>query len=176
MAKASQAPATIEGATQEAGESDQTFAERTGPSELQSPAEPSAASLAIADANKGFIVVGGMKLTVKRRVAMPVLPFADNMTIIIKFATAIKAGKEIKEGARGKPKMGVAMIAEIESTTGEHRTLICGEVLQRELAENYPDHAYVGCWFQITKIAPRGERQYATYVIDELDAPTGEVA
>ena len=170
MAKASQAPATIEGATQEAGESDQTFAERTGPSELQSPAEPSAASLAIADANKGFVVVGGMKLTVKRRVAMPVLPFQDNMTIIVRFVS------EIKEGARGKPKMGVAMIAEIESLTGEHRTLICGDVLQRELAENYPDNVYVGCWFQITKIAPRGERQYATYVIDELDAPTGEVA
>ena len=116
---------------------------------------------------------GGMVLKIKRRVSIPVLPWANGMTIVCRFVEAIHKGKEIKEGARGKPKMEVAMVAEIEGVNGDHRTLICGEVLQRELAENYPNDAYVGGWFHMTKIAPREGRQYATYLINEIEDPRG---
>ena len=124
-----------------------------------------------AAASAGFMVGAEGAVKVKRRVTVPVLPFADGMTIIVRAIDAIHKGKEIKETANGKPRMGVAMIMTIEAPNGSQRTLICGEVLQKELAEAYPKDAYVGCWFMLTKIAPRPGKQYATYEIVEIEAP-----
>jgi hypothetical protein len=120
------------------------------------------------------VLVNGMRVTVKKRVAMPVLPFRDDMTIIVRFIDAIHKGKEITEGAGGKPKMAVAMVATVSSMTGEQRTLICGEVLQREMADAYPNDAYVGAWFMLTRLAAREGKKYATFVINEIEPPSGD--
>jgi hypothetical protein len=120
-------------------------------------------------------VSGEAGYVIKKRVTLPVLPFANGATIVCKFITAIHTGKQLKETQRG-PKMGPAEIATVESVSGMQCTLICGEVLRNEIRENYPEDGYVGLWFHMHKIAPRGDRRYATYAITEIEPPNNSLA
>lgn len=105
---------------------------------------------------------------IAKRVTYPVIPFDAGMTIICRFTTAIAKGKELTASTSGRPKMAPAQVAIVESTTGEQCTLICGNVLEKELLQAYPEHGYVNRWFRITKFPKRGDRNYYTYGIVEL--------
>lgn len=114
----------------------------------------------------------GVNLKVKRRVAMPVLPFVEGMTIVCRIVDAIHKGKAIEENNRGAAKMETPMVCTIMSLSGEMRTLIAGAVLHKELDEAYPADSYVGGWFHITRLPVKPGKRYSTFIINEIEAPT----
>jgi hypothetical protein len=114
----------------------------------------------------------GVTLKIRKRVAMPVLPFGDGMTIVVRIMEAIKLGKELTVQPNGKPKMEPAHVTTVSSLSGEQRTLICGAVLRKELEECYPGDKYVGCWFHIHRLPRREGKTYSTFVINEIEPPT----
>lgn len=119
----------------------------------------------------------GMLLKVKKRVAYPVLPFLENMTIVCRFIDNIHVGKVISADTVGKAKKEPAMVATIMALNGEHRTLICGAVLRKELEEAYPSDGYVGAWFHITKLPMKTSKDgnnYSTFVINEIEPPSAQ--
>jgi hypothetical protein len=104
--------------------------------------------------------------TIRKRVTVPVLPFPVGATYVFRIIEAIRTS-EVDDG-----KFGAARVCQIESPGGEVRVLIAGEVLATSLARAYPDDAYVGGWFQVTKLPPREGKRYADYAIVEVEPPT----
>jgi hypothetical protein len=67
------------------------------------------------------------------------------------------------------PPANIALV--IDLTTGEEMQYIISAVLGSTLAEEYPDHSYVGKSFAVMKLPPdhgRGKR-YATFSIAEIE-------
>ncbi len=58
----------------------------------------------------------------------------------------------------------------VDLTDGVVKKLIVNTVLLKVLEENYPNHSYVGKSFLIAKTSPEGERKYALYDVNEIEA------
>jgi hypothetical protein len=155
--------------TEQASETEHTIDE-TAP--VDAPVHYTETALSVASDDDMVRAADGTVFRVKKRVAMPVLQFRDGMTIVCRFMTAAHQGKVVVEDGKGKAKMETPHVCEISSLSGEMRTLIMSTVLMKELSEAYPGDGYVGAWFHITRLAPRPDKRYATFVINEIEPPT----
>ena len=120
--------------------------------------------------NEGAPEKGAFVPKVVRKVTMPTIKVAAGDTVWIKFLDAIqtkqKQEKNEKTGAMEEKTIDVAHIVMLDS--GEEGQIVVGDVLKKNLDENYPDAGYVGKGFQIEKKQVPGKR-YMNYLIDEIE-------
>lgn len=124
----------------------------------------------------------GAPVKIIKKVTIPTLTFPDGATLICRFETVIREGRELVQGRRGPPKMKPADVAVIYHPKAGARQLVTGTVLKNELEAAYPNGGFVGKWFLISKFAPKAEKveefrksgmtAYSTYSIDEIENPT----
>ena len=115
---------------------------------------------------------------IKKAVTMPTLKLLEGSTVYVKITEPIFPGKE-RPPKDGEDPKKPPMIFNVLNLAENNRPmqLIANKVLESEITEeNYPDQAYVGLCFMITKGAMKGsgDRKYATYEIFEIDDPTGD--
>lgn len=108
----------------------------------------------------------------KKRVTLPVIKFEPGKPVFVKILGEMHLGKKTK-GRGDKAQMEPATLAEVvDLNTGENGLIICATVLKSVLDENYPNNAYVGKGFKITKMEKREGRSYNEYDLVELELTT----
>lgn len=117
------------------------------------------------------VEVGG-KVYGKKAVTLPFTLLQDTKSIRCVFDGPIHAGKvdpnkKDKAGKQMDP-MQLAPITNLDS--GEQTILICSAVVQSNMAEKYPENAYVGKAFEITCTGKVPGKRYKGYTIYELVA------
>lgn len=112
-----------------------------------------------------------------KRVTMPTIKVGTNDVTYIKFLEAIqtkvKMEKDDKTGTLIEKTIDIAHVAiyGIGEESMQFLTegqIVIGDVLKKNLEENYPEAAYVGKAFQIEKKDVEGKR-YKNYMIDEIE-------
>lgn len=108
-----------------------------------------------------------LKFDVVKNVTLPLLKQQDDTTVYIQITGEIFTGKEMK-GSGDKQKMEPADLMNIvDLETGEEMQMIANAVLKSTLEEEYPEAAYVGKQFAITRNSVEGKR-YKTYKVQEI--------
>lgn len=64
---------------------------------------------------------------------------------------------------------GDHLASTIRSSNGEARLFTWTTVFRSEMERAYPEDAYVGKWFMITKLPMKAGKDYSTYSITELE-------
>lgn len=109
----------------------------------------------------------------KKLLTRPVLKFVMDETRYIKFEGPIYLGKEMKQKAGDDKKKEPAHLADvIDLPTGELAQIIVNAVPMSVLEENYPDKAYVGKCFAITRQKRQPGKQYDPFKVEEIEDPT----
>jgi len=107
--------------------------------------------------------------TILKKVTMPTIKIAAGETVWVKFLDAIqtkqKQEKNEKTGLMEEKTIDIAHIVTLND--GEEGQIVVGDVLKKNLDENYPNAGYVGKGFQIEKKQVPGKR-YMNYLIDEI--------
>jgi hypothetical protein len=77
-------------------------------------------------------------------------------------------GAKAQKDASGNvlPPPDLMFVTDLE--TGEEKTVVVNTVLGLELSKTYPEEKYVGKCFMVEKIAPAGNKRYATFQISEI--------
>jgi hypothetical protein len=101
---------------------------------------------------------------IKNHVTIPLLKFANNVEVYVKFTAETYIGR-IVDDKKEPPTM--ARVVNLE--TGELNDIILGTVLLSTLSENYPDNGYIGKAFAIKKHAPEGTRAYSLWDVSEIE-------
>lgn len=105
---------------------------------------------------------------VLKQVTLPVLKLKKNVERFFMFTGPMKTGKKIDD------QMGPAeVLPATDLETGEIGLIIVPTVMQKELMENYPEHAYVGKCFAILLTNVPGKR-YNLVTMAEI-APPDEI-
>ena len=108
------------------------------------------------------------KFDVVKLVTLPLLKWKLDTPIYVTCRGAIFTGKKI---VTGDPKKDAEKPADlmnvVDATTGRECQIIVGEVLRANLAEHYPDDAYVGKSFMLEQTKIEGKR-YKGYSITEI--------
>lgn len=115
-----------------------------------------------------------MTFKTKKRLTLPAIKFVVGKTQYVKIMGPIHEGKQrgkVQTDADGKPKKPPMLCDVIDLTSGEHVAMICAEIIKTELAESYPNDAYVGLGFAITKQTRKEGKRYDPYNIEEIELP-----
>jgi len=113
------------------------------------------------------------KPVIKKQITFQLLKLVDGATVHVEITKSMWTGKEIAGGA-GKAKMDAArLVRVINLETGEEMEMIINKVLEEIFGEEYPDNAYVGKWFGITKHAKADGKEYNTFTLVELEKTGG---
>lgn len=111
----------------------------------------------------------------KKLLTRPVLKYVVDVANFVKIETAAHIGKEMKAGADGKKKEPATLCNVIDLKTGEPAQLILNAVVKSVLFEEYPNDAYVGKCFSITKQARVSGKTYDPFSIEEIEDPNDAV-
>lgn len=108
------------------------------------------------------------KFKVKRRVTLPLLKMVINQVYSIIFLDKMYIGKEIENSKYDEP---ATLVNVVDVSTGEEKQMIVYSVLGKLLEEEYPDDAYVGKSFRLTKLPKAGKdgREYHPFEMVEVD-------
>ena len=134
----------------------------------------------------GFVLNQGRQVKIKRRVTIPTMALRvdpeatdppgsvpDKLTIFGRIVQPIERGKALQGARYPTP----AHLMTLESDSGNQIKIVVNAVLRKELEEAYPAPedgelpAYVGGWFQITKMRKKAGKTYNTFEIIECEAP-----
>ncbi len=124
-------------------------------------------------APKGFLMDSLNGYEIVKRVTLPVVSLKEiGAQILCAMVEPIHVGKEITEGKRNL-QMKPADVVTVQAPNGEQGTLVVGEVMKRELEEQYPNQGYIGRWLVIKRVDTRevpggGGRRYGLYAITEV--------
>lgn len=118
--------------------------------------------------------VGQMIFVKVRSVTRPILKMDGSKPVYFKvegaihLAPAMEGGRKQKDAAGNElPPPEIMFVTNLE--TGEESTIVVNKVLGSELSSTYPSDAYVGKCFAVEKIAPAGNKRYATFQISEIE-------
>lgn len=109
------------------------------------------------------------KFTRTKSVTLPSLKMVVDKPHFLRFDSTIETKKTIEQTGpdKGKEKdIDVAQVTDLDSD-GSY-SMVCGVVLKKELENHYPEGAYMGKKFEITKKTVVGKR-YKTYEIYEIE-------
>lgn len=113
------------------------------------------------------------KPVIVKHVTMPTLKLMPDVPAYVKITAKIFEGKvqPAKDGETPKKPPLIFNVVNLE--TGEVCQMVAGTVVQREIQDNYPQHAYVNKCFMIIKGKKKGsgDRGYFTYEIAEIEEP-----
>lgn len=116
----------------------------------------------------------------KRLLTRSVLKMTEEITRYVKIEMAMFIGKtikeKVKEGTDKKQKEPATLINVIDLVSGEPMVIVANTVLKSVLNEEYPDNAYVGKCFAITKKAKAVGKDYNPFNIEEIDDPNEQAA
>lgn len=107
----------------------------------------------------------------KKVLTRPVLKFSTDVTHHVRMESKMYIGKEMKQKEGEKKKEPATLVDVIDLETGEPVQLIATAVMKSVLDESYPNNAYVGLCFSITKQARKEGKQYDPYMIIEIEDP-----
>lgn len=119
---------------------------------------------------KHYDADGNFVPKVKKLVTLPTLKLTTDVPVYVKVLEAIHTSRPSID-PRDKKEKTVELLNVINLETGESMQIVAGKVLCNVLTEEYPDHAYVDCGFEIKKGAKKGtgDKGYYPYSIAELD-------
>ena len=107
---------------------------------------------------------------VSKVVTKSLFKFVTGETVYARIEGPIYEGKEIKSDSN----MGVAHLCDVVNLeTGESGEIIVSTVLGNILNDEYPEAAYVGKCFAMTKGVEkegRGGQKYSPYLVQELES------
>lgn len=118
-----------------------------------------------------------MAFTPKRKklLTRPVLKLPEDVSRYIKVEAPMFIGKTIKEkqkeGTDKKQKEPATILNVINLEDGEQAQIVCNAVLKSVLSEEYPNDAYVGKCFSITKQGRAPGKDYNPFHIEEIEDP-----
>lgn len=112
----------------------------------------------------------------KKVLTRPVLKLVEDTPIYVKIVGPMHLGKEMKEKAGEKKKDPATLIDVINLDTGEEAQIIASAVIKSVLDESYPNNAYVGLGFSMTKQARQPGKQYNPVHIEEIELPADQAA
>ena len=117
--------------------------------------------------------IGGLVFVKSKSVTRPILRMDGSKPVYFRIdgpiVQAVKMeGGRAKRDANGNelPPPEIMPVTNLE--TGEESTVVVNKVLGSELRENYSEDSYVGHSFCVQKIAPAGNKRYATFDIAEI--------
>ena len=107
---------------------------------------------------------------IKKLVTLPTLKLTTDIPTYVKVLEAIHTSRPSIDQRDGKEKT-VELLNVVNLDTGESMQIVAGKVLCNVLTEEYPEHSYVDCGFQIKKGAKKGtgDKGYYPYSIAEPD-------
>lgn len=113
------------------------------------------------------------KFKTKRIVTIPQLKWEEGVTYYLRFDSPAALGKSIEKvkNERGEEKKPPMLCQVTNLETGELQEVIMGAVLLSTLNEAYPNDAYVGLSFAITKegLVKGKSNSYARWHIEEVE-------
>ena len=113
----------------------------------------------------------------KKLLTRPVLKWEVDKPKYLKIEAAMHIGKDIKSrNAKedDKKKEPATIVDVTDLQTGEPAQIIVNAVLKSVLTDEYPNDAYVGKCFSITKQARQQGKQYDPFKIEEIEDPAEE--
>lgn len=105
-----------------------------------------------------------------KHVAVPMLSMKEappGRAIICKFVDVARVAPPL-EGFKS-PISTPMYISTIEARNGTARTLPWTQVFRQEMDKAYPNGAYVGKWFQVTRMPMKEGKRYWTFAIAEVE-------
>ena len=106
---------------------------------------------------------------VKRNITLPLIKPAIDTPVYIKIASPMFVGKAIQKAGDGKNMEPATLVNCVNLETGEEAQIIVPAVLKGIFEDEFPDEAYVGKAFQITKHAKVSGKQYHNFSVAELE-------
>ena len=92
---------------------------------------------------------------VKKLVTLPTMKLTTDIPVNVKVLEAIHTSRPSIDPRDGKEKT-VELLNVVNLDTGESMQIVAGKVLCNVLTEEYPEHSYVDCGFQVKKGAKKG--------------------
>ena len=119
------------------------------------------------------VAPAAFEFTVIKHVTMPTLKLMPDVPVFVKILEKIFEGKTQPAKGDDPVKKAPWIFNVINLETGENCQMVAGTVVQREIQDTYPEHAYVEKCFVITKGKKKGsgDRGYFTYSIAEIAEP-----
>jgi hypothetical protein len=120
------------------------------------------------------IKVGSLVFVKTRSVTRPIMKIDGSKAVYFRVngkihtAPAMEGGRAQKDASGAElPPPNIMFVTNLE--TGEESTIVVNKVLGSELESNYKDGSYVEKCFAVEKIAPAGNKRYATFQISEIE-------
>ncbi len=110
----------------------------------------------------------------KKLLTKPLLKYSVGVAVCVLIETAMHIGKDMKPGADGKKKEPATLCDVIDLKTGEPCQLIMNAVVKSVLSEEYPNDAYVGKCFAITKQVRVQGKAYDPFSVEEIENPADD--
>lgn len=108
----------------------------------------------------------------KKLLTRPVLKYVVGTPNYVLIEEKMHIGKEMKKkSGEDKAKEPATLCNVIDLSTGEPAQIILNAVVKSVLTEEYPNDAYVGLCFSITKQARTPGKQYDPFNIEEIENP-----
>lgn len=107
-----------------------------------------------------------------KHITLPLLKIKLDEEFYIKITGAIFEGKTIRQSLAVRKQLEAAMFAPvINLRTGEEMEMMFNKGLEDTISEEYPDNAYIGKEFAMTKFAKEKGKDHRFNVIEiEIDA------
>lgn len=123
------------------------------------------AGTAVAVASKGF---SGFKLV--KRITLPTLNPGIDQPYVLKIIDGFRESSYIDPDPKKKNDKPATICECVDMQTGIHYLWLVGEVVKKNLEENYPDEGYIGLLFGVRKLPKRPGKRYHDYDIGEFAA------
>ena len=107
---------------------------------------------------------------VKKLVTLPLIKTVINEPLYVVFVSPMEQSVTTGQQKDGKDMEPATVAKVVNMETGEIGQIIIGTVTKSNFDENYPDHAYVGKFFEIL-ITKREGKRYNDSSITELELP-----
>jgi hypothetical protein len=112
----------------------------------------------------------------KRVLMRPLLKFVKGEPHHVKIEAPMFIGREMKADDKKKQMEPATLVNVVNLDTGELCQIILAAVVKSVLRESYPDDAYVGLCFKITKQERQPGKKYDPFLVEEIEDPTGDAA
>jgi hypothetical protein len=117
-----------------------------------------------------------MDFVVKKRLTIPLLKLTEGNTQYVKITAPMHLGKEQK-AKDGEKKKEPAMLANcVNLQDGSECQIILSAVVKSVLEDEYPNSAYVGKCFAITKQGRAPGKSYNQFDVVEIEDPAAAAA
>lgn len=126
--------------------------------------EVSSTNLTVKRGENNAVMIGGVLFEMVKRVNVPTLKHESGDTIVIRAELPIRT--EIQTGENEGKEINILRVTEL--TTGTEFEYVCNAITADVLEGAYPDKAYVGKSFAITKLGTVAGKRYKEVDVVEI--------